>query len=75
VGPARTDRVLLEHVYAQAPIVPLPSDIKIDMPAADVPANVSRFAGAWAHGAWDGVLPHAAEAEATPNPTRSARLY
>jgi len=43
---------------AQAPTIPLPSDLKIDTAAADVPARVSRFAGAWAHGAWDGVLPH-----------------
>ena len=47
-----------QAAHAQTPTIPLPSDLKLDPPVADVPAGVSRFAGAWAHGAWDGVLPH-----------------
>jgi dienelactone hydrolase len=49
---------LCDAAHAQTPTIPLPADLKVELPAADVPANVARFAGAWAHGAWDGVLPH-----------------
>jgi hypothetical protein len=49
---------LSDAAHAQTPTIPLPSDLKVELPAADVPANVSRFVGAWAHGVWDGVLPH-----------------
>lgn len=51
---------LVAHVAAsaRAPSIPLPADLALDSPAADVPAGIARFAGAWAHGAWDGVLPH-----------------
>jgi hypothetical protein len=54
---------------------PLPSDLKVDPPAADVPANVSRFAGAWAHGAWDGVLPHVLVVETVDGTGRAQVVY
>jgi dienelactone hydrolase len=60
---------------AQAPTVPLPSDIKIDPPAAGVPASVSRFAGAWANGAWDGVLPHVLVVESVDGIGRVQVVY
>jgi dienelactone hydrolase len=55
---------LQSTAHAQTPTIPLPADLKLDPPAADVPANVARFAGAWGHGAWDGVLPHVLIVEA-----------
>ena len=50
--------------HAQPAFIPMPADLKVEPPAADVPATVARFAGAWAHGAWDGVLPHVLVVEA-----------
>jgi len=44
--------------FAQTPFVPLPADVAVTAPAADVPPAVARFSGVWAHGAWDGELPH-----------------
>jgi len=41
-----------------SPTIPLPPDLALEPPAADVPPNIAQFAGAWAHGAWDSVLPH-----------------
>jgi dienelactone hydrolase len=38
--------------------VPLPNDVTVTMPAADVPAKISAFAGAWGGGAWGGTLPN-----------------
>jgi dienelactone hydrolase len=61
--------------FAQTPTIPLPSDLRIDTPAADVPANVSRFAGAWAHGAWDGVLPHVLVVETVDGTGRAQVVY
>jgi dienelactone hydrolase len=43
---------------AQSPTIPLPPDVALVPPAADVPRGAARFAGVWANGAWDGVLPH-----------------
>jgi dienelactone hydrolase len=60
---------------AQTPTIPLPSDLKIGTPAADVPANVSRFTGAWARGAWDGVLPHALVVETVDGTGRAQVVY
>lgn len=60
---------------AQAPTIPLPSDIKTDTSVADVPSNVSRFAGAWAHGAWDGVLPHVLVVETVDGTGRAQVVY
>jgi dienelactone hydrolase len=40
------------------PTIPLPSDLALEPAAAGIPPGVARFAGAWTHGAWDGVLPH-----------------
>jgi dienelactone hydrolase len=62
-----------DAIHAQTPTIPLPADLKVDPPAADVPANVARFAGAWAHGAWDGVLPHVLIVEAVDR-TGGARV-
>src|SRR5262245_43739898 len=61
--------------HAQAPTIPLPSDLKIDTAATDVPANVSRFVGAWAHGAWDDVLPHVLVVERVDNAGRAQVVY
>lgn len=60
---------------AQAPTIPLPSDLNIDTPAADVPASISRFAGVWAHGAWDGVLPHILVVENVDGRGRAQIVY
>ena len=66
---------LSDAAHAQTPTIPLPSDLKVDPPAADVPANVSRFAGAWAHGAWDGVLPHVLVVETVDGTGRAQVVY
>lgn len=57
------------------PTIPMPSDLGLDAPAADVPASVARFAGAWAHGAWDGVLPHVLVVEAVDGAGRAQVVY
>jgi hypothetical protein len=49
---------------SHAPTIPLPPDLALEPPAADVPPNMARFAGAWGHGAWDSVLPHVLLVEA-----------
>lgn len=41
------------------PQVPLPSDLVIRLPGADVPAADAAFSGAWGNGAWDGSTPTA----------------
>jgi dienelactone hydrolase len=61
--------------HAQAPTIPLPADLRIDPPAADVPSNVARFAGAWAHGAWDGLLPHVLIVETVDRAGRAQVVY
>jgi dienelactone hydrolase len=66
---------LAEAVWAQIPTIPLPSDLRVDPPAADVPASVSRFAGAWAQGAWDGVLPHVLVVESVAGSGRAQVVY
>jgi hypothetical protein len=66
---------LSDAAHAQTPTIPLPSDLKVDPPAADVPANVSRFAGAWAHGDWDGVLPHVLVVETVDGTGRAQVVY
>ena len=60
---------------AQLPTIPLPSDLKIDPPAADVPASAGRFAGVWAQGAWDGVLPHVLVVETVEVTGRAQVVY
>ena len=60
---------------AQTPTIPLPSDLRVEPPAADVPANVSRFTGAWARGAWDGVLPHVLVVETVDGTGRAQLVY
>ena len=60
---------------AQSPTVPLPADIKVESPAADVPRNVALFAGAWGHGAWDGVLPHVLVVETVDGAGRAQIVY
>ena len=44
--------------HAQPSFVPLPADVAVTAPSADVPPAVARFSGVWARGAWDSVLPH-----------------
>jgi dienelactone hydrolase len=66
---------LSDAAHAQTPTIPLPSDLKVDPPAADVPANVSRFAGAWSQGAWDGVLPHVLVVETVDGTGRAQVVY
>jgi dienelactone hydrolase len=61
---------------AQPPAtIPLPTDLRLDAPAADVPASIARFAGAWAHGAWGGVLPHVLVVEAVDAAGRAQVVY
>jgi dienelactone hydrolase len=60
---------------AQVPTIPLPADLTVDVPAADVPTSVARFAGAWAHGAWDGVLPHVLVVETVDRTGRAQVVY
>jgi hypothetical protein len=71
---------LLSHgfsdaAHAQTPTIPLPSDLKVDPAAVDVPASVSRFVGAWANGAWDGVLPHVLIVEMVDGSGRARVVY
>jgi len=68
--------VVVGAAGAQAPpTVPLPSDLKLDTPAPDVPARIARFAGAWAHDAWDGVLPHVLVVEIVDGAGRAQVVY
>src|SRR5262249_16990795 len=61
--------------HGQTPPIPLPANLKVDLPAADVPANIARFAGAWAHGAWDGMLPHVLIVESVDGTGRAQVVY
>lgn len=67
--------VLCGTAAAQTPTIPMPSDLKVNPPAADVPTNVSRFVGAWAHGVWDGVLPHVLVIETVDGTGRAQVVY
>jgi hypothetical protein len=60
---------------AQIPTIPMPPDLKVVPPAADVPTSVSRFIGAWARGAWDGVLPHVLVVETADGTGRAQIVY
>jgi dienelactone hydrolase len=53
----------------------MPSDLTVNSPATDVPANIARFTGAWAHGAWDGVLPHVLVVETVDGEGRAQAVY
>jgi dienelactone hydrolase len=66
---------LSDAAHAQTPTIPLPSDLRVDQPAADVPVSVSRFVGAWANGAWDGVLPHVLVVETVDGTGRARVVY
>src|SRR5687767_5506405 len=46
--------------WAQGASAPwaLPSDVRIEPPGPEVPTSAGAFAGVWAGGAWDGILPH-----------------
>jgi dienelactone hydrolase len=59
----------------QIPTLPLPANLALVAPGADVPPSVARFAGAWARGAWDGVLPHALVVEAVDATGRAQVVY
>jgi dienelactone hydrolase len=72
---AVVSHVLPGAAGAQTPTVPLPPDLTLDPPAADVPESISRFAGAWAHGAWDGVLPHVLVVERVDSAGRAQVVY
>jgi len=67
--------VLLGTASAQAPTIPLPPDVRVDPSATDVPAAVARFIGAWAGGAWDGVLPHILVVETGDGGGRAQVVY
>jgi dienelactone hydrolase len=60
---------------AQTPTIPMPPDLKVNPPAAGVAANLSRFTGAWARGAWDGVLPHVLVVETVDDAGRAQVVY
>jgi hypothetical protein len=67
--------VLCGTAAAETPTIPMPLDLKVNAPAADVPTNVSRFVGAWAHGVWDGVLPHVLIIETVDSTGRAQVVY
>ena len=60
---------------AEAPTIPMPANLSVAPQAANVPANVARFLGAWAGGAWDGVLPHVLIVEAVDGAGRAEVVY
>jgi len=60
---------------AQTPFVPLPADVSVTAPAADVPPAMARFSGVWAHGAWYGELPHVLIVERVDSDGRAAVVY
>src|SRR5882672_3777057 len=66
---------LCRTAAAQTPTIPMPSDLKVNSPAANVPANIARFIGAWARGAWDGVLPHVLVVESVDGTGRAQVVY
>ena len=52
--------VMMTAVYSIASAqVPLPTDLSIQPPGTDVPAEDAAFSGAWGNGAWDGSTPTA----------------
>ena len=57
------------------PTIPMPADLALVAPGADVHASIARFSGAWAHGAWDGVLPHALVVETVDGAGRAQLVY
>jgi dienelactone hydrolase len=61
--------------HAQAPVVPLPADVAVTPPGADVPPAVARFSGVWARGAWYGELPHVLVVERLEADGRAAVIY
>jgi hypothetical protein len=61
--------------HAQAPVVPLPADVAVTPPGADVPPAAARFSGVWAHGAWYGELPHVLVVERLEADGRAAVIY
>jgi len=67
--------VLSGTASAQTTTIPMPADLKVDPPAADVPANIAGFIGAWARGAWDGVLPHVLVVEIVDSTGRAQVVY
>ena len=60
---------------AHTPFVPLPGDVNVTAPAADVPPAIARFSGVWAHGAWYGELPHVLVVERVDADGRAAIIY
>src|SRR5262249_4472168 len=60
---------------AQSPTIPMPPDLKLNLPAANLRANVARFVGAWARGVWDGVLPHVLVVEAVDSTGGAQVVY
>lgn len=48
----------LASLVSAQPAVPLPADLTVEAPGADVPPELAKFAGVWGNGAWDGVLSH-----------------
>lgn len=40
------------------PRVPLPADVAVEVPGADVPEHLQRFSGVWAFGTWGGRMEH-----------------
>jgi len=55
--------------------IPMPADLALVAPGADVHATIARFAGAWAHGAWDGVLAHVLVVETVDASGRAQVVY
>jgi dienelactone hydrolase len=72
---ATLGHALCEPARAQDLTIPLPADLTVESPSADVPVSLARFAGAWARGAWDGVLAHVLVVEAVDASGRARVVY
>jgi pimeloyl-ACP methyl ester carboxylesterase len=58
--------------YAQ---VPLPHDIVLTPPSANVPADIAIFAGAWGGDGWGGTLPHVLVVEQVKSDGTAEAVY
>jgi dienelactone hydrolase len=63
---------LTTESYAQ---VPLPHDIVLTPPSADVPPDMAIFAGAWGGDAWSGTIPHVLVVEQVKSDGSAEAVY
>ena len=64
-------------VYASAESCesPLPDDVNIRTPSADVPEKFAGFLGRWGHGKWDGELCHVLVVETIDSEGEAEVIY